>query len=192
MSARKLLGVMMLGLSTAAVAEPMDLTIDEGHSRIFFNVSHQGLSFMHGRFSRFDGTIVFDPDAPGASSINITIDPTSVDMFHADLNEGLRDERFFNTQTYPQIQFVSEKVERTGVNFYKITGNLTMLGQTRPVSFDVVHNKTGPDNDGDLRSGFSATGELDRREFGMTYGVPNLGAYIDFRIEIEATAADGT
>ncbi|HEY8521988.1 MAG TPA: YceI family protein [Gammaproteobacteria bacterium] len=177
-------------VAAPALAEPRDYVFDMAHSRIFFEVDHRGFSTMVGRFADFGGTFRFDPDDPAASFLDVTIDPASVDMFHAGLNEHLKNADFFDVANYPELRFVSERVEVVGENRYAVHGRFTMLGQTHPLTLDVVLNKTGTTRSGAPMAGFSARGTLDRTQYGMTFAAPVVGTNVAFRIEIEASATD--
>lgn len=184
------LATMGLGLSLThgALAAPQDYAIDMNHSRVFFDVSHQDYSTMHGRFAEFGGTLRYDAANPANSSLDITIDPSSVDMFHEGLNDHLRTDDFFNVAEYPEMRFVSDRVDVNGEDSFTVHGEFTMLGETHPVTFHVILNRTGETNDGAPKAGFTATGTLDRTDYGMTFAAPAIGAEVDFRIEIEASA----
>lgn len=184
------LATLGLGLSLmgGALAAPQNYAIDMNHSRIFFDVSHQDYSTMHGRFAEFGGTFRYDAENPSNSSLDITIDPASIDMFHEGLNDHLRTDDFFNVTEYPEMRFVSETVEENGDDSFTVHGDFTMLGETNPVTFHVVLNRTGQTSDGAPKAGFTATGTLDRTEYGMGFAAPAIGAVVDFRIEIEASA----
>lgn len=188
------IGLLALGLATTAQSAPRDYEFDMSHSRIFFDVDHLGLSTMLGRFADFSGTFRFDPDNPTASSLDIVIDPASIDMFHEGLNAHLRngDGHFFDVAQYPEMRFRSTRVERAGDDRYTVHGDLMMIGQTNPVSFDVTINRTGTNRAGLPNAGFSAHGTLDRRDWGMGFGVPGVGAEVAFRIEVEAAQAAGS
>jgi polyisoprenoid-binding protein YceI len=177
-----------LGIGTQAVAEPRSYAFDMSHSRIFFDVGHRGFSTMHGRFADFGGEFLFDAEDPTNSSLNVTIDPASVDMFHEGLNNHLKTDDFFNVEVYPEMRFVSERVETAGEDRYTVHGQFTLLGQTHPLTFDVVLNQTGEARGGAPMAGFTATGTIDRSQYGMGYGIPMVGGEIAFRIEIEASA----
>src|SRR5690606_437481 len=138
-----------------------------------------------GRFAEFGGTFRYDAENPAASSLDVTIDPSSVDMFHEGLNNHLKNPDFFNVEQYPEMRFVSERVDVVGEGRFVVHGQFTMLGQTHPLSFDVVLNKTGSTRNGAPMAGFTARGKLDRARYGMTYGAPLVGTEIAFRIEIE-------
>jgi polyisoprenoid-binding protein YceI len=177
-----------LAASLPASAEPLDYAFDMSHSRIFFDVNHRGYSTMHGRFADFGGNFVFDADNPAQSSLDVTIDPASIDMFHEGLNNHLKTADFFNVEQHPEMRFVSERVEVTDDGQFKVHGQFTMLGQTHPLAFDVKLNQTGQGRGGAPMAGFTATGSIDRTQYGMGYGAPIVGTEIAFRIEIEAAA----
>ncbi len=183
------LGLLALGLASTSQAAPQDYEFDMSHSRVFFDVDHLGLSTMLGRFAEFGGTFRFDAENPANSVLDVTIDPASIDMFHDGLNAHLRNPDFFNVEAHPEMRYRSTRVERAGEDRYTVHGELTMIGQTHPVSFDVTVNRTGAGRDGRPNAGFSAHGTLDRREWGMNFGVPNIGAEVAFRLEVEAAQA---
>lgn len=177
-----------LCVSIEAVGEPRSYAFDMSHSRIFFDIGHRGYSTMHGRFADFAGTFMFDAENPTNSSLNVTIDPASIDMFHEGLNDHLKTPDFFDVAQYPEMRFVSERVEVAGDDRFTVHGQFTLLGQTHPLAFDVVLNQTGEGRGGVPMAGFSASGTLDRTQHGMGYAVPIIGAEVQFRIEIEASA----
>jgi polyisoprenoid-binding protein YceI len=180
--------LLALGLAAEAGAEPQSYAFDMGHSRIFFDINHRGYSTMQGRFADFGGTFIYDAEDPTRSSLDITVDPASIDMFHEALNNHLKNPDFFDVEQYPELRFVSERVELTGEDQFRVHGQFTMLGQTNPLAFDVVLNQTGQARGGAPMAGFSATGTIDRTDYGMGYGAPVLGSNVTFRIEIEASA----
>lgn len=182
-----ILSTAALILPALAAAEPMEYSLDMSHSRVFFDVDHQGYSMMRGMFRSFDGTLMYDADDPSASSVSISIDADSVDMYHDGLNDHLKNADFFDVEVHPALTFESTSVEDLGDGRLRVDGNLTMLGQTHPVSFDAVHNQMGQVRGGATKVGFSAAGSLDRTAYGMNFGAGNLGTDISFGIEIEAT-----
>lgn len=177
-----------LGAGMNAAAEPRNYAFDMAHSRLFFDIDHRGYSMMLGRFAAFGGAFVFDAEDPTQSSLNVTIDPASIDMFHEGLNAHLKNPDFFDVAQYPEMRFTSERVEVVSENRYTVHGQFTMLGQTHPLAFDVVMNQAGQGRGGAPMAGFSATGTIDRTQYGMSYGAPMVGAEVEFRIEVEASA----
>lgn len=121
------------------------------------------------------------------SKVDVTIKTASIEMDDQKWNDHLKNADFFNVEQYPEMTFKSTNVEVTGENTANVTGDLTLLGVTKPVTLNVTHNKTGahPMN-GKSGIGFSATGTLKRSDFGMNYGLPAVGDDVELRIEVEA------
>ncbi len=176
-----------LALPTLANSEPMDYGLDTAHSRVFFDVNHQGFSVMRGMFREFDGTLSYDADDPSASSVSMNIAAASVDMYVDRLNDHLKTADFFDVETHPALTFASTEVEDLGDGQLRVHGDLSMVGQTHPVTFDATHNQMGEIRGGATKVGFSASGNLDRTAYGMNFGAPNIGTDIAFTIQIEAT-----
>ncbi|MDJ0949482.1 MAG: YceI family protein [Alphaproteobacteria bacterium] len=163
--------------------------VDPDHTNIIFSVNHLGYSDMFGQFNKFEGEFVFDDQDVSKSKVSIVVDTASVDTDHQKRDDHLRSPDFFNASEFPEMTFTSKSIEKTGDNTGKINGELTMLGVTRPISLDVTFNKKAPhplpQYNGVLVAGFSARGSVKRSDFGMKYGVPNLGDEITFFIEVE-------
>ena len=182
-----LVAFVALGFAAPVNAEPMPYDIDAGHSRIWFDVNHQGYSIMRGLFRDFGGTFNYDASDPTASSLDITIDAASINMFHDGLNDHLKRDDFFGVETNPTLHFVSTGIESTGDNQFVMQGDLTILGETNSVSLEVVQNQFGQTRNGANKVGFSASAILDRTDYGMAFGAPNIGADVSITIQIEAT-----
>lgn len=141
---------------------------------------------MQGRFHEIDGGFVFDEENIGQSSVELTINTTSVDMDVEALNEHLRTADFFNVEQFPTMTFKSTSTKKTGDNTGEITGDFTLLGVTHPVTLNVVFNRAAEHpSTKKYTAGFSATGSLKRSDFGMTTGVPFLGDQIEISIQVE-------
>ncbi len=186
-----IIALVALGFAAPVNSEPMPYDIDAGHSRIWFDVSHQGYSIMRGLFRDFGGTFNYDASDPTASSMDITIDATSINMFHDGLNDHLKRDDFFGVETNPTLHFVSTGIQSTGNDQFTMQGDLTILGETNSVSLDVTQNLFGQTRDGGNKVGFSANTSLDRTDYGMTFGAPNIGADVSITIQIEATHGGG-
>ena len=176
----------------ALAAEPW--AIDKSHAHITFQADHLGFSVVHGQFREFDADILFDPENIEASEISFTVNAASVDTFWPRRDEHLRSADFLNVEEHPEITFVSTSIEQTGENTAELTGDLTMIGETREITFQVTLNKLGANPfqpDGPPIAGFTATGEIVRADFGMTYGGNNFAAVIPVRIDLEISPAEG-
>lgn len=184
--------LMAIGLAThlvpAAQAAPEQFVFDDTHTDILFAVSHLGFSKTYGRFNRSEGLITLDASNPENSSVEVTIDASSIDSNLQKRDDHLRGGDFFNVATHPTITYKSTEISVTGENTAMVTGDLTMLGVTKPVTLDVTLNKAGPSPAAPDKTvaGFSATATLKRSDFGMTYGLPVLGDEVEMIFEIEA------
>lgn len=178
--------------STASFAGTQDFTVDKSHTVIIFSVSHFGFSKVMGRFNDFAGTYTIDDDKMTASKIDLTINTATVDTGHQKRDEHLRGEDFFNVTEFPTMTFSSTDVIKTGPSTAKVTGNLTLLGITKPVTLDVTLNKTGeypmPQYKGIAVTGFSVRGTIKRSDFGMNYAQGGIGDEIELMIELEGQA----
>ena len=168
--------------------------LDVAHSTVGFRIRHMGLAFVEGEFDAFEGQVVFDPANIAATSVTATVQTASVDTDVEARDTHLRTADFFDAATHPTMTFRSTAVQPTGPTTFRLTGDLTLHGVTRPVTLDVV--AAGPIDDprGGTRAGFHAEGEIDRRDFGMTWGrdlpsgVPGVGHLVTLVLDAEATA----
>ncbi|MGI9418416.1 MAG: YceI family protein [Geminicoccaceae bacterium] len=159
--------------SADAQAEPADFVLDPAHTYITFFVSHIGYSDMPGMFLESEGSFSYDEEAKELKSATITVKTDSVFTNHDKRDEHLRGADFLNAGEFPEMTFVATKAEKLSDTDGRITGDLTLLGVTKPITLDVTFNKAAnyPFGDGHYALGFDATGSFKRSEFGMTYGV---------------------
>jgi len=189
---------LLLGAAIAAVLSFPGQSIaadkyefDKEHTQILFFVNHLGYSFSQGEFLDFDGGFTFDEANPENSSIDVTIQTNSIDMDSEEWDAHMKNEDFFNVEQYPTMTFKSTGIEVTGENTANITGDLTILDVTKPVVLDVTHNKTGKSPFGEeYKSGFSASANIKRSEWGINYGLPNVGDDVEIRLEVEAVRVE--
>lgn len=163
--------------------------LDSSHGYITFTYSHLGFSNPRVGFNSFDAVLDLDTGNPENSTVEVTIDATSIDSRVAEFNEHLNGADFFNTAEYPTITFKSTKVEATGDNTFDVTGDLTILGTTKPVTLATTINKA--DNH-PLRNvptvGVSASTKLMRSEWGLGAYVPAVSDEVELSIEVELLA----
>lgn len=179
--------VALFFLAPQGYAANVAYKIDASHTRVVYGISHLGFSMMPGRFHDIDGTIHFDPANPESAMVDIVINPATVTMDDATLDGKLVGENFFNVAAHPTITFKSTHITKTGDNTGTVTGNVTLLGVTKPVSLDVVFNKKAFNKyAGTDMVGFSATGKLKRSDFGMNYLLPDVGDEVTLNIQVEA------
>lgn len=164
--------------------------IDPVHSEVSFTVRHLMVSKVRGRFGSFSGEIVTAPD-PVDSSATASIDLTSIDTNNEQRDNHVRSGDFFSVEEYPTMSYSSTGLRRDG-QVLVMDGELTLKGVTRPVPLRIEPNGFGPDAFGGMVAGFSATGELDRRDFGVNFsaamegGGVVVGDKVTLALEIEA------
>jgi polyisoprenoid-binding protein YceI len=172
--------------------------LDLTHASVVWKVSHLGLSDYVARFADFDANIEFDPNDVENSKITASINPLSIQTAYPnaaekDFNQILAtDEGWFNAGAFASIDFASSSIEMTSDTTAKMQGDLTFLGNTLPVTLDVVFNGAmlRQPFSGKPTMGFSATTTIERSEWGMTKYVPQIGDNVEVMIEGEFVKAD--
>lgn len=174
--------------SAAFDAVSGEYTPDPQHRYITFSYLHQGYSRPMVRWRSWDGTLDWDAENPEDSSVSITIDVDSVDTGVDEFDGHLRGERFFDVANHPEITFESTSVSRSGDDTGTITGDLTIKGNTKPVTLDVTFNKGAFDERNNIyKLGFSGTTTVKRSDFGVDAYVPYVSDEVDVTIETEWT-----
>ena len=163
-----------------------EYSLDGYHGYITFTYSHLGFSNPRVGFNRFDTKLQLDNSNPENSTVEVTIDASSVDSRVAEFNEHLNGSDFFNTAEYPTITFKSTKVEATGDNTFDVTGDLTILGTTKPVTLATTINKAANHPMRNVPTvGVSASTTLMRSEWGLGAYVPAVSDEVELSIEVE-------
>ena len=184
------LGLSVAIASSVALAAPVDYKIDPTHTATVFSWNHFGFSTPSANFTDIQGVIKVDNAKPANSSVEVTIPLSSVNTNVPALDKEFQEEAWFNAAKYPNITFKSTKVETKDKKHYKITGDLTVKGVTKPVVLDAVLNKQGEHPMAKVPAiGFNATTSFNRSAFGIGNYVPNVGDKITVNITTEATAA---
>lgn len=163
--------------------------LDDSHGYITFTYSHLGFSNPRVGFNRFDTVLDLDSGKPETSTVEVTIDATSIDSRVAEFDEHLNGADFFNTAEYPTITFRSTSVEATGDDTFNVTGDLTILGKTKPVTLATTINKAGNHPLQNVPTvGVSASTTLMRSEWGLDAYVPAVSDEVELSIEVELLA----
>lgn len=171
---------------TPYVASAASYTIDPSHSFIQFETGHLGYSKLSGRFNKFTGKMTYDPaGSPADQSISINIDTTSIDTNWADRDKHLRSGDFFNVEKFTTAKFESTGFEGNA-DGGTVTGNLTLLGVSKEISFPVKKIGEGKDPWGGYRIGFEGSYQLTRKDFGMDYNLGPAAEVVDVTLQIEA------
>ena len=143
--------------------------IDPLHSDVQFKIKHLVISNVTGSFKKFEGSIVSTETNFNNAKVNFTIDVKSIDTNQAQRDGHLQSGDFFSADTYPQITFESTSFVNVGGSDYKMVGNLTLKGVTKPVELNVEYGGSEDNGHGILKQGFEVTGIVNRKEFGMTW-----------------------
>ncbi len=165
---------------------------DAAHTSASFAVRHMMVTTVRGQFQQVSGALHFDPKNMAASSVEATIVVTSVTTGAADRDNHLRSADFFDIANYPEMTFKSTRVQLTGDNAAKVTGNLTIRGKTLPVTLDVEFLGQVDSPFGDKRVGFTATTKINREDWGLTWnraletGGVLVGKDISISLDVEA------
>jgi polyisoprenoid-binding protein YceI len=186
----KRLAVALSLLPGLAFAQAGNWAIDPSHTQSMFTVRHLVISNVRGEFGKTTGTLKLDEKDVTRSSINATIDASTISTREAKRDEHLRSADFFDVAKYPTITFKSTKVERKGEGKLAVSGDLTIHGVTRPVVLDVL----GPtpeikDPQGNARRAITASTEIDRKDFGLTWSkTVEAGPVVGDKVKIEIEA----
>ncbi|MEU6545218.1 YceI family protein [Streptomyces sp. NPDC046859] len=146
-----------------------DYTIDPAHSTLGFVARHAMVTNVKGKFLDFSGSLHLDGTNPAASTASLDIKMDSIDTGSADRDGHLKSADFFKTDEFPTMTFRSTKAEALGGEDYRITGDLTILGTTRPITIDLEFNGAAKDPFGNERVGFEGKTEILRSEWGLTW-----------------------
>jgi polyisoprenoid-binding protein YceI len=176
-------------VAAPAVAAPLDYVVDPRHSQVEFTYTHLGFSNITGRFNQVAGEIRYDPDNVAASTVRASVQMDSVDTGVDKLDEHLESDDFFDTAKFPTAEFVSTAIEAAAPGKLTMSGDLTLHGVTRPVSFEVTLNKAGEHPMKKVAAlGFDAHATVKRSDFGITNYLAAASDEIRIEITVEATA----
>jgi polyisoprenoid-binding protein YceI len=170
-------------------------TIDPAHTLVEFSVRHMMITTVKGRFAGVSGTIEVDAEQPSAARVEVAIDASSIDTRSEQRDAHLRSADFFDVENHPQVTFRSTGVEgsysQPGGRF-RVRGELTIRGVTRPVELDATFEGSGTDPWGGQRGSFTAAVTIDRREFGLEWNqaLETGGRLVsnEVKLQIEAQA----
>jgi len=146
--------------------------LDPYHTQVEFSAKHLGMMTVRGHFDEISAVADIDPDHPENASVEVTISTASIRTNNGARDNDLRSSNFLEVEKYPEIKFKSTRVEQIDADHFKLTGDLTIKGNTRPVTLDVV--KYGEFNDPEMmghRIAYSATGKINRKDFGLNFSM---------------------
>lgn len=190
------LAVAAVALPVTAQNPPMDIPgkpdvkrvtagsykVDSAHTQVAFTVNHLGFNAYHGIFGDITGSLTLDPAKPDASKLSIEIPMSGIVTTSKALTDHLLKPDFFDAAKFPTARFESTSVVASGTSAV-ITGNLTIKGVTKPVTFNAQFIGAGPNPMSKAETvGFEATTSINRSDFGISYGVPMVSDKVDLRI----------
>jgi polyisoprenoid-binding protein YceI len=168
--------------------------IDAAHSGINFSIRHLVVSKVRGRFAKYSGSLELDAQDLTRSSVEVTIDASSIDTGVGQRDDHLRSADFFDAAKFPELRFRSKRIEKVG-NDYRVHGELTIRDITREVTLDVEYGGNAKDPWGNERVAFAAKTSIDRKDFGLSWnqaleaGGVLVGERVDIELELEAVKA---
>ncbi|HEY1204471.1 MAG: YceI family protein [Bryobacteraceae bacterium] len=178
-----LAGVALLAVSACARADTWQ--IDPMHTAAQFSVRHMGISTVRGAFTKVSGSVQYDAADPSKSTIDVTIDASSVDTRVTMRDNDLRSPAFFDVAKYPTLTFKSRRVEPAGSGTLRVVGDLTIHGVTKEVMLEVEGPSEPMSAHGSLHMGATATTKISRKDFGVNGAAMMVGDEISITIDVE-------
>lgn len=176
---------LLLSAAAPAWAAVDTFELDSTHTYPSFTVNHLGFSELRGAFYNTTGTLSYDQEKR-TGSVSVTIDTTSVSTGFAKRDEHLRSKDFFNAEKFPSMTFKADSFQLDADKAVPVTGSLTLLGVTKPVTLQVKPTKCAMRMDKNFVCGAVISGSLKRSDWGMTTYVPFIGDDVQLQIEVEA------
>lgn len=179
--------VVATALLVGGAANAADYAIDTkgAHAFVQFKIQHLGYSWLLGRFNTFDGDFSYDEKAPEKSNINVVIETASVDSNHAERDKHLKGKDFLNVDKYPKATFKSTKFEVKNAKEATVTGQFTLHGVTKTISFPVAKIGQGSDPWGGYRAGFEGKTKLKLADYGITYNLGPASSHVEIHLYVE-------
>jgi len=171
-------------VSSNAMAAPVSFAVDPAHTTAQFVIGHLGVSRTVGRFNELQGSYQLDSENPAANSAEFTLQTASIDSNHQKRDDHLRSPDFLDVKQFPTLTFKSTSYKGSADKGV-LSGNLTLHGVTKPVSFDVEKVGEGSDPWGGYRSGFVAKATIQRSEFGVSYFIPGVTDATEIALFVE-------
>lgn len=168
----------------SALAETYKFDKEGQHAFIEFRIQHLGYSWVYGSFKDFDGNFTYDAKDPAKDKVEVTIKTGSIDTNHAERDKHLRSGDFLNAAKFPEAKFVSSEVKKEGET-YKITGDFTLNGVTKPITLDAKLMGEGKDPWGGYRAGFEAKGNIKLKDFNIKSDLGPKSQEVELLISVE-------
>ena len=179
-------------MTTTTAALTGEYTIDTAHSRVGFAARHAMVTKVRGAFNDWKGTAYIDGENPANSSARVSILAKSIDTRNSQRDQHLRSNDFLQMDEHPEITFVSTAIEPRGDDRFKVSGDLTIRGVTKPVTIDFEYTGTATDPYGSVRVGLEGSVVINRKDFGVSWNAALEGGGVlvseKVTLEIEVSA----
>ncbi len=160
-------------MTSAAFAQQV-WTADKAHSKLAFTITHMSISEVDGSFNSFDAKITSSKEDFSDAVFELTADMTAITTNNGGRDGHLKKEDMFNVEKFPTMTFKSTKITKTADKKFTLAGDLTLKGVTKPVTLDLTYLGAATGRDGKKLAGFKATGTVNRKDFGVGSGTPNM------------------
>ena len=190
---KPLINVVIFSLSALLAASAYGAEaykLDPDHTAVVFRVKHLDVAYVYGRFKGPTGTFMFDPATPAKNAIELQVQTKNVDTAVDKRDKHIKSPDFLNAGEYPLASFKSTSVKKVSDGVYEVSGQLTMLGKSRPIVFEARETGSGNDPWGNFRRGFEATFTIKRSEFGMDFMLSGLSDEIVLTVSLEGIRND--
>jgi len=185
---------LLAALATAGIggsAQASDWELDPAHTTATFSVRHLVVSTVEGRFEKVSGNVALDEANPARSSVDIAIDASSINTGNSQRDGHLKSPDFFDVAKFPKLEFKAKKIDKAGAGKFKVEGDLTMHGVTRPVTLDVEGPSAAiKDPMGRMVRAVAARGKLNRKDWGLTWNkaLEGGGVLVSDEVKLEIHA----
>ena len=174
----------LLALFSGSVYAAETYKLDPAHTSVVYRIKYSGVTFVYGRFNGPTGSFVYDEAAPGKSAIEMQVDANNIDTAVAKRDNHLKSPDFFNAAEYPMVTFKSTSVKKLSSDTYQVSGNLTLLGKSRPLTVNAKHTGSGKDPWGNFRRGFETSFTIKRSDFGMDFMLGGVSDEVSITVSV--------
>ncbi len=183
--------LMLVAPTLASAQETETLQIDPVHSNVLFRANHMGIGYVFGEFLEFDGTLEYSEEEPSASSIEFAVQADSIETHNEKRNNHLKGPDFLNAKKHGELTFESNEVEKVDDETWEVSGDLTIRGETKPITIDVKELGEGKGPEGNFRRGFYSEFDIERTEFGVDWNPDVVQEPLRLILAFEFVKQDG-
>ena len=175
----------LMGISAIPAIAADSYKLDPDHTSIVFRVKHLGVAYVYGTFAGASGSLKYDENKPSNNSIEIQVNAAGLNTAVEKRDNHLRSPDFFNTDKFPKISFKSTSAKKIDDTSFEVSGDLSLLDKTQPITFKVVETGQGKDPWGNFRRGFETTFSIKRSDFGMGFMLNAASDEVQITVSLE-------